>query len=245
MTTIFAFSLFAAGVLVGVVNVLAGGGSALTLPLMILMGMDPSVANGTNRVAIIAQSVSAIGRFSSEKMHNFRQSLTYGLMTIPGAVLGAFASVKISDEAFRLALAVVMVLIVLTMLAPSIKPSSSQGKAPRWLMWPAMFGIGLYGGFIQAGVGFPLMAALVLIAGNSLRETNIHKVVIVFVLTIPALILFILTDNVNWLAALFLSVGSMIGGWLGAHLNLTRGERLIRVALALALLLMAARLLFA
>jgi len=121
MTVTFIFSLITAGVAVGVINVMAGGGSALTLPLMIFLGMDPSVANGTNRVAIIMQNISAIAKFKQDKSHDFKRSLRYGLMTLPGAILGAWFSVNIGAREFRIILGIVMLLIVLSMLTP--KPS--------------------------------------------------------------------------------------------------------------------------
>lgn len=243
MTVTFILSLIAAGVAVGVINVMAGGGSALTLPLMIFLGLDPSVANGTNRVAIIMQNISAIAKFKQDKTHDFKRSIRYGLMTLPGAILGAWFSVNIGAREFRIILGIVMLLIVVSMLIPKPSEKTLQEVEKRaWLMWPAMFGIGLFGGFIQAGVGFLIMAALVHIAGETLVRTNIHKVIIVFIFTLPALLIFILTDNVNWLAALFLSIGAIAGGWLGAHMTLTKGEKAIRIMLVIAMLLMAFKL---
>jgi len=243
MTVTFIFSLIAAGVAVGVINVMAGGGSALTLPLMIFLGMDPSVANGTNRVAIIMQNISAIAKFKQDKTHDGSRSLRYGLMTLPGAILGAWYSVNIGAREFRIILGVVMILIVLSMLLPKVSEQNFKDLEKRkWLLWPAMFGIGLFGGFVQAGVGFLIMAALVHLAGESLVRTNIHKVFIVFIFTLPALLIFIVTDNVNWMAAILLSTGAMVGGWLGAHMTLNKGEKAIRIMLIVAMAIMAFRL---
>lgn len=236
-------SLVGAGLAVGIINVMAGGGSTLSLPLMIFMGLDPSVANGTNRVAIIMQNVSAIAKFREDKTHDFRTSIRYGLMTLPGAILGAWFSVNIGAREFRIILGVVMLLIVASMLLPKAKQETQKVIEQRaWLMWPAMFGVGLFGGFIQAGVGFLIMAAMVHLAGETLVRTNIHKVIIVFIFTLPALLIFMLTDNINWFAALFLSIGSIAGGWIGAHMTLTKGEKVIRIMLVVAMLLMAIKL---
>ncbi len=243
MTLTFILSLMGAGIAVGVINVMAGGGSALTLPLMIFLGLEPSVANGTNRVAIIMQNISAIAKFKEDKSHDFPLSIRYGLMTLPGAILGAWFSVNIGAREFRIILGIVMLMIVVSMLLP--KPSEktvTDLEKKAWLMWPAMFGIGLFGGFIQAGVGFLIMAALVHLAGETLVRTNIHKVIIVFIFTLPTLLIFILTDNVNWLAALFLSIGAIAGGWIGAHMTLTKGERAVKIVLVIAMLLMAIKL---
>ena len=244
MTITFIFSLIAAGVAVGVVNVMAGGGSAITLPLMIFLGLDPSVANGTNRVAIVMQNISAVAKFKKDqKEHDTRRSLYYGLMTLPGAILGAWYSVNIGAREFKIVLGVVMILIVVSMLLPKTKESHFEKLEKRkWLLWPAMFGIGLFGGFIQAGVGFLIMATLVHIAGENLVRTNIHKVYMVLIFTLPALLIFILTDNVNWVAAILLSAGAVIGGWIGAHMTLSKGEKAVRIMLIIAMIIMAIRL---
>jgi len=204
----------------------------------------PSIANGTNRVAIIMQSVSAIAKFKrDDKAHDSRRSIYYGLMTLPGAILGAWFSVNIGGREFRIALGVVMILIVVSMLMPKAKQANfAQIEKRKWLLWPAMFGIGLFGGFIQAGVGFLIMATLMHIAGDNLTRTNIHKVYIALIITVPALLIFVLTDNVNWMAAILLSIGSIIGAWLGAHMTLSKGEKAVRVVLIIAMIIMAVRL---
>jgi len=138
---------------------------------------------------------------------------------------------------------VVMLLIIASMLLPTSKETNIEKLAQRkWLLWPGMLAIGFYGGFIQAGVGFLMMAVLVHVAGENLIRTNIHKVYLALIFTIPAFIIFILTDNVHWMAAAFLSLGSIAGGWLGAHMTLNKGEKAIRIALIIAMAIMAIRL---
>lgn len=228
------------GTLAGAVNVVAGGGSLLTLPLMIFLGLDPATANGTNRVALLMQNATAVRTFRRLGLSDLRLSATMGLCTVPGAVLGAVAAVEIDPEAFRIVLAVVMVAAgVAILLPPSGRPSARRRPVLAHL---AMVGVGFYGGFIQAGVGFLLMAALRRLLVLDLLRVNMHKVAVVLLYTVPSLAVFAVTGHVSWLAGLALGVGNAAGGWAGTRLQVRRGERVVRVVLVLAVAALAVRL---
>ena len=123
-----------------------------------------------------------------------------------------------------------------------VSGTSAEG-IKTWVIYPVMFGIGFYGGFIQAGVGFLFMAALYHILKLDLVHVNMHKVFIVMVYTIPALCIFVFTGNVNWILGLCLAVGNSFGAWWGAHFAVKGGEKIIRYILAVAILIMALKLL--
>ncbi len=234
--------LFSVGVIAGFINVMAGGGSALTLPMLIFMGLEGSLANGTNRVAIFIQNVFAVSSFHQKKFHALKQSFIYAAMTLPGAILGALVAVRISDELFEKVLAVIIVGIIITLFLPGQKRKDpGRIKASKWL-FPALFAIGFYGGFIQMGVGFILMATLYHLAHYNLVHVNMHKVAIVLIYTIPALLIFILSGNVNWPLGIALAAGNATGGWWGAHVTIRGGEKWIKIALAVAMILMAGKL---
>jgi uncharacterized membrane protein YfcA len=237
--------LFFIGCISSIINVNAGGGSSLTLPALIFLGLDSAVANGTNRIGILVQNIAAVWSFRRKKIHAFRESLLLSLFTLPGAVIGALVSINLSDEWFQRILAVVMIGTVASMLfIKSPGSSHSEQKAKRsWLIYPAMLGIGFYGGFIQVGVGFLFMASLFHILRESLIRVNMHKVFIVLIYTIPALIVFSWTGKVNWMYGLVLAGGSWFGGWLGTHLAVKGGEKGIRLILIAAILIMALKLL--
>ncbi len=238
--------LFVAGIAVGFINVTAGGGSALSLPLLIFLGFDTAVANGTNRVAILAEAAAGVASFRKNNHSHFLQSAKFALPTIPGAVLGAIYAVRIEDELFKTILAIVMVLVVVSLMLPNPHEAVAErfSRSRKLLVYPAMFLIGFYGGFVQAGVGFLLMAALLHLFGETLVRVNMHKVFIVMIFTIPALAVFVLTDNVNWPAAIALSAGAMLGGWWAAHVSVHKGDRFIRGMLGVAMIMMAVKLLF-
>ncbi len=234
--------LVAVGVVAGFANVMAGGGSLLTMPAMIFMGMSPATANGTNRVALLAQNITAVSEFRRRGMADFRLSLTLGLCTLPGAVLGAVAAVRIDPLWFQRLLAVVMIgVLVLTLKNP--KPGAGEGSThPRWAHL-GMVGVGFYGGFIQAGVGFIFMVLVRGLLHLDLVRTNMHKVFVIGMYMVPSLLVFAATDQVRWLAGAVLAVGNSVGGWLGARLQITRGEGVVRVVFAVAVVAMAAKLL--
>ena len=124
--------LFGVGAAAGMVNVMAGGGSTLTLPVLILLGVDAGVANGTNRVAIVVQNISATLAFKAEKKTRLRESISYGPWAIPGALIGAFMATRIEDAWFERILGVLLIVVVLTMIVPrrNLDPESRLRKSP-------------------------------------------------------------------------------------------------------------------
>lgn len=234
------------GAVAGFLNVLAGGGSALTIPLLIFLGYDATVANGSNRIAIQVEALTAVAAFKKLNHSDFPTSLKLSLMTLPGGILGAFYAVKIDDALFTKILGVVMVLIIFTLIFPKseVIAHAKNHKWKNWLAWPTMFAVGFYGGFIQAGVGFVIMATLLHLYGMDLIKINVHKVFIVMIFTVPAVILFIVTGNVNWFAAIALSIGMVLGTFIAVKVALQKGEKIVRVVLGISLLIIAVKLFF-
>jgi len=151
--------LFGLGIVSGFLNVMAGGGSTLTLPVLIFMGLEGSLANGTNRVAILIQNIAAVISFKNEDRYAFKQSLSLSLWALPGAIIGAVVAVSIDDELFQRILGFVLLGIIFSMFySPKINTSEPMPLSKRWLLYLALFGTGLYGGFLQIGVGFLFMA---------------------------------------------------------------------------------------
>ncbi len=236
--------LFFAGSIAGFINVNAGGGSTLTLPILIFLGLDGAVANGTNRIAIFIQNASAIYSFKRENYSNFKLSFKLSIFTLPGAILGSILAVNLDNEVFKKILAIVMVGIIVTMLIPrkkiEIKDNNEKLNIPTII---AMTGIGFYGGFIQVGVGFLLMASLHYLMKLNLILVNMHKVFVVLIYTFPALLVFIFTGNVNWIFGLSLAAGNAFGAWWAAKFAVKKGEKLIKVILIGAILIMSSKLL--
>ena len=238
--------LFFVGTIAGFINVMAGGGSTLTMPiLMLFFGLDGSVANGTNRVAVFIQNFSAIISFRQEKFAQFSLSFKLAAVTLPGSIIGALIATNISNELFKTILAFVMIGIIVTLLIPESKKENipnSKSYNP-WLVYPALFGIGFYGGFIQAGVGFIIMATLHHLMKFNLIHTNMHKVFIIPIYTIPAILIFAVTKNINFIYGLTLAVSMAFGAWWAAKIAVKKGEKFIKIILLLAIFIMALKLL--
>ncbi|MDF1755034.1 MAG: sulfite exporter TauE/SafE family protein [Verrucomicrobiales bacterium] len=238
------------GLVAGVINVIAGGGSLLTLPVMILMGLPAPVANGTNRVAIFAQNIVAVSAFRSKGLSDFKLSLTLALCTIPGGIAGAWCGAMIRGELFNRILAVIMIGVVILMATKKKAPAKTPGERLPQTRGRLIAGhlcmivVGFYGGFIQAGVGFLIMAALNRVMRLDLVQVNMHKVFIVGAFTLAALAVYIVTGNVWWIPGVALALGNSIGGWIGSHLTISKGEVFVQRILYAALIIMAIKLIF-
>ena len=236
--------LFGVGLLAGAINVMAGGGSSLTLPALIFMGLDSAAANGTNRIGILLQGMFSTLSYRKEKLSEIEKSVKLSLLTLPGAVLGALLALKISNEWFDRILGIVMIGVIVSMLIPQSKLQiSTSGERKSWLIYPVMFAIGFYGGFIQVGVGFLIMAALYHLLRIDLIRVNMHKVFITMIYTVPTLLIFIWSGNVDWLLGLSLAAGTSIGGWWAVRFSIKGGERVIRYIMVLAIFIIALKLL--
>lgn len=240
----------AAGLAAGFLNVVAGGGSLITLPLLITMGLPSAVANATNRVAIISQNIFAVAGFRSKGISTFPYSLYLGISALLGAVIGAKIAVDINDILFNRILSVVMLLVVAFIV---FKPGSKLlGKATSERMETkhqvlgvmAFFGVGIYGGFIQAGVGFIMIALLTSINGFSLVKSNSAKVLVALIYTCAALLVFILEGVINWTFGITLAVGNSLGGWLGSRWSVSKGDVWIRRVLVAAVIALSIKLWF-
>ncbi len=224
---------------------MAGGGSILTLPMLLFLGLDAAVANGTNRIAIFALTLSATASMKRENVSDFKLSWKMAVFTLPGAVIGAMLAQDISNELFKTILAWVMIGILVMIILPNNKKKFLINKLKHFpkLIYPVMIVIGFYGGFIQVGVGFLLMLGIGSILDLSLLKVNMHKVFIVLVYTIPALAIFSFQGNVNLLLGLVLASGMGFGAWWSAKLAIKRGDGIIRLFLMISIALISLKLL--
>ena len=234
--------LFGVGAVAGFINVNAGGGSSLTLPTLIFLGLDAAVANGTNRIGLILQNIFAVSSFRKNRVYKFKTSIFLAVFTLPGAIIGALIATQVSNTLFQQILGGVLILIVFSMIFSRSYKKNALESTRSWFIYPALFGIGFYGGFLQVGVGFLFMAALYHLLRVNLVFVNMHKVFIILIYTIPALAVFSLTGNVNWQFGLVLAAGNALGGWWGAHAAVKGGEKVIRIILAVAITIMAGKL---
>ena len=242
--------LFAVGLIAGTLNVIGGGGSLLALPVLIFLGLPPTVANGTNRVAIFAQNIFASWGFHRRGVLDSRWVKPALLPALLGAVLGSVAGSLIGDLAFQRVLAVAMIVLAVWMLWNPVKPSrSGDNLAPpasslgRTLLWLGWLGVGFYGGFIQAGLGFVILA-LTSAFGLDLVRGNAAKVTVVLVFSPVALGIYAWNGLVELQPGLALALGNVLGGQLGVHLTVLSGQRWLRPVVTTLVVVFAARLWF-
>ncbi len=237
------------GFLAGFINTVAGGGSLITLPVLIFMGLPPAVANGTNRIAIFSQNIFGVLGYKSKGVTAFPYSIWLGLSALLGAVIGARIAVDISGELFNRILAIVLIIAVIFPLLNSRKKSGGQHVeriSPKYQIIGIVifFFIGIYGGFIQAGVGFIIISALTMINKFTLVKTNSAKVFVVLVYTISALAIFIIEGKINWKFGIVLAIGNSSGSWIASRLSVKKGDKWIRWFIFLTVIIMAIKLWF-
>jgi uncharacterized protein len=241
--TFWLLFLLPTGFVAGVINVLAGGGSFLTLPVLIAAGLPVHIANGTNRISVVFQGIFAAASF--QKKGEFDAALYKHLLPalVLGAVVGAFSATFIDPERLRTTFGVLFLVMAVALMTRS---RWSKNSAPRLhpLRYPALFLVGVYGGFIQAGVGlWILLASTGLFAADAVRANSV-KLPLTLTFTFPALLIFLHADMVHWIPGLILALGTVLGTFVGVRLSLRGGAPLIFRAVTVVLFATGLRLLF-
>jgi uncharacterized protein len=241
------FTVMAAGLAAGFINVLAGNGSLISLPALIFVGLPPGVANATNRVSIVFQNLVGGTSFYRQGKLDARGALMLGIPMVLGSAVGALIAVDVNDQVFRQVLAVAMIVMLILML---VKPErwiagkpgavSSHLTLARFIIF---FAIGVYGGFLQAGVGIFLLVALVLEVGYDVVRANAVKVVVTLASAIISLAIFSANLKVNWTVGLVLAAGSMVGAWLATRFASDKGAAWVRMFVIVVVAVSAAQLL--
>jgi uncharacterized membrane protein YfcA len=219
------------GFAAGFINTLAGSGSLLTLPLLILLGLPANVANGTNRVGVLLQGIVSVATFRRRGALPLAGSWKLILPSVVGGIIGAELAVDLDEQLLRQTIGVLLLVLLAVMLLNPERWIASRvaPREPRLLVEvPLFFAIGVYGGFIQVSVGLFLLAGLVLGAGYNVIGANAMKNLLVLVFTAAALVVFIVNDQVEWRFGLLLGAGQAAGAWTAAHFAVKRGAAFVR-----------------
>jgi len=246
MTIIEIIALIVSGILVGFINTLAGGGSIISLSVLMLLGLPANVANGTNRIGILVQNITAVASFKQQKVLEVRKGLLLAIPAVIGSLIGAWIAVDINEDIFEKAIAIIMLLMLgFTFFNPQRfiygNKELSEKKINVWQVIIFFF-IGLYGGFIQLGVGYFLIAGIVLGVGYDLVRTNAVKVLIVLIYTPFTLVIFIYNDQINWAYGLILTIGSFIGAYIASRMAVKNGVHFVKWVIVGVILLTASHL---
>jgi len=236
------------GLIAGFINTLAGSGSLLTLPVLMFIGLPADVANGTNRISVLFQSATAVAGFSKMKKLDVKAGSDMILPVLTGSLSGALTAVHVSRdmlETFIGILLVVMFFMILLKPEAWLKEKSSELRIrSRFVHFLVFFFTGFYGGFIQAGVGFFLLASLVIGYGNDLISANALKAFFTLLLSVVALLVFMVHGKVDYGTGLIMAAGSTVGAWLGTKMAVSWGPAFVRYILLLAILASSVKLIF-
>lgn len=229
--------LIISGVLVGFINTLAGGGTIISLSVFMFFGLPPIVANGTNRIAILLQNITAVTNFAGKKLIDWKKSLQLSLPIIAGSIAGAFIAGTVSNTFFKYIFGVVILFMGVMMI---FKPdrwlkekSELLNRSVQWWHYLLLFLVGIYGGFIHVGIGYIMLAFLVLFSGYELVKANAMKNLLVLTYIPFTLVVFALQGNINWKLGLIHAIGNIIGAQVASMLAIKKGASLIRYIMLL------------
>jgi len=246
MTVVELFALVLSGVLVGFINTLAGGGSIISLSILIMLGLPATVANGTNRVAIALQNLVAVSSFKQQKVLEMRKALYLSIPAILGSLVGAWVAVDINEAVFEKAIGIIMlVMLVFVLFKPQqyIYGRAEVSEKPlRWGTYVVFFFIGIYAGFIHMGVGYFLLAGIVLGAGYDLVKANAIKVLIILAYAPFTLAVFYFNDQINWTFGLVMAFGNMIGAWIASRMAVKKGVAFVKWVIVVVILITSAQM---
>ena len=249
METLFeGILLVVVGFFAGIINTLAGGGSLFTLPVLIFLGLPPAIANGTNRIAIVVQSLGGTFGYRSKGIHTFPFPIYLGISASIGAVIGAQIALKVDGALFNRILAVIMLIVGFLILIrrKSLAMNLPERLKGKYLFYSILgfFLIGIYGGFINAGIGIVIMLFLNRLNRLSLLKTNATKVLVVMIYSAVSLALFAYNDAVNWKLGSLMALGTLFGALWASRWSVKKEDRVIRVAMLVTIFIMAIKLWF-
>jgi hypothetical protein len=240
------FILVSAGIAVGFINTLAGGGSTISLSVLMLMGLSPTMANGTNRIGIAIQNMVGVGSFKQQGVLDTKKGFLLAIPATIGSILGAFIAVDLNEAIFEKAMAVILLLMLVFTLFNPQKLINEQtelvNKSVSWKQYLLFFFIGVYGGFIHLGIGYFLLASLIMGAGYELVKANAVKVLIVLLYTPFSLAVFIWNDMIDYKMGFSLAIGTAIGAFVASRIAVKRGAEFVRWVIVVIILLTASYL---
>ena len=246
MTLIDFFILIISGVAVGFINTLAGGGSTISLSVLMLMGLSPAMANGTNRIGIAIQNIVGVSSFKQQGVLDAKKGILLAIPATIGSVLGAYLAVDLNEEIFEKAMAVILLIMLVFILLNPQKLIKEQtelvNRKLSWKQYVLFFFIGVYGGFIHVGIGYFLLASLIMGAGYELVKANAVKVLIVLLYTPFSLAVFIWNDMIDYKMGFSLAIGTALGALIASRMAVKKGAGFVRWVIVVIILFTSAHL---
>lgn len=235
------------GFLAAFLNTVGGGGSLFSVPILTFMGLPITMANATSRVAILFQNFFAVGGFRSKGIElPWPYSLYLGLASLGGGLIGSLLASSIPDAVFSKIFVGVMIFSVILVVYDPFKSKGEEklNFKSQLIGGICFFFIGIYGGFIQAGIGFLVIAVLSLVNNLSLVKSNYVKVFAAIVYTGVSVAVFAYEGKIVWATGLILAIGHAMGGWYASRWSVKAGEVWIKRVMIVSVLAMAVKLWF-
>lgn len=233
--------LIVAGLMVGFINTLAGGGSIISMSVLMMLGLPAPLANGTNRIAIAIQTLTATSSFKQQKVLPIRKAIYMSIPAVIGSLIGSWIAVDINEEVFEKAIGVVMLIMLVFILYKPQKyiygRAEVMEKPLNWKIYIIFFFIGIYGGFIHMGIGYFLLMSIVLGAGFDLVKANAIKVFVVLVYTPFTLIVFLWNGLIDWKYGLIMAIGSVVGALIASRLAVNKGVVFVKWVIVIVILI--------
>ena len=241
--------LIISGILVGFINTLSAGGTTISIALYLALGIPAQITNAINRVGVLLQNGFASYLFYRKNLINYKHLILYSLPLLVGALFGSLIAINIDEKIFNICFAIVLLLMVVFLFIET-KATSKQEKPltlKNYLIVCPLFLItGFYGGFVQAGTGFLLIAVVGSVLGYDLIKTTAIKNTLMFAYTIVAMAVFLFRGGIEtkyWIYALIHSFGNLVGSYIAAHYALKKGTQFIKIVIICVVVLIALNLL--
>ncbi len=220
------------GFIAGFLNTVAGGGTLLTLPTLLFLGLPAPIANGTNRIAILIQTLTAVRGFKSKGVSMYPFSMYLGISAFFGAIIGAKLAIGVDGVLFNRILAIIMIGVLISILLNHKKDFSAkiEKTTGKHLVYAVIifFFLGIYGGFINAGIGFLMLMILPYVNGLTLLKSNVTKVFVVATYSVAAVVVFALENKINYTLAIILTLGNASGAWVGSRWSVKKDDKVIK-----------------
>lgn len=240
--------LIGVGALVGFINTVAGGATALSYMLFMSMGMPANEANGTTRLGVTLQFLTSSIIYNKKGYLDLKKATIVGVPVVLGSIGGAQVASVINVQAFEVALAFALLIMLFLMFYDSKKFLQEQPdklfRKIDWKIWLIYLVIGFYGGFTHIGVGIFILIASVLLLGYGLQRANAIKQYTVLLYTPIALLIFALHGQVHWGIAAIYAVGNVTGAMVATKVAISWGANFIRWLLAVVIFVFAGYLLY-
>lgn len=224
--------LVLSGIVVGVINTLAGGGAIISMTLFMVLGLPIGVANGTNRIAVVLQNFTSSVAFLRKRMLDIKSGIKLSIPAVIGNIVGSLVASQISDATFKICMAIVLTVVLVYMIFEQRNPTVHiHGGHPleiRWWHYLWFLLLGFYGGYIYIGLGYAVLAATIWSMKLDIITANVVKCFIIFVATPFSLLIFMLNGQVDYSYGLWHGLGNVIGAVLASHYAMAWGVKFVR-----------------